>query len=252
MSISAVIVNLNEAEKLDNCLKSIQGITDEKIIIDLGSTDNTLEVVKRNEAKLFKHKPVTYVELIRNFTISKAAGDWVLILDPDEMISPTLAERLVEIVNQDKFNAVKIPRKNVFFGKWILHSNWWPDKHIRFFKKGKVLWDETIHSYPKVSGSILELESKEELAIIHFSYDSIKEFIRRQNRYSTIEAENLYKKGERFNFRKMLWKTLRQFLVRFVKHRGFLDGFYGFSLTFLMMVYELTIWIKIWEKEHKL
>lgn len=247
--ISVVYVNYNEAEKLEKSFQSIKNFASEIIVLDLGSSDNTKEVCKKFNAKIFHHKKVAYVELVRNYVISKANGDWILVLDPDEEIPPQLKKKLIEVTGQDEFTAVNIPRKNIFFNKWIAHTNWWPDKHIRFFKRGSVMWDKKIHSYPKIEGKLLDLGSREDFTIIHFGYHSLTDFIERQNKYSDIEAENLFSIGERFSYFKLIRKPLREFLVRFIKHRGFLDGFYGFALTFLMMIYQIEIMIKLWEKE---
>lgn len=249
--ISVSLVSFNEADKLNNCLKSVADFADEIIVLDLNSSDDTQKVCQKYKAKIFKYKFVPFVELVRNHSISKANGDWILILDPDEQLSDSLKNKLKEIIKDDKYDAVNIPRKNIFFGHWISHTNWWPDRHIRFFKKGKVEWSDRIHAYPKVRGKILNLEAKENLAIMHFGYESITQFIDRQNRYSTIEAENLYQEGARFSWKLFFWKLAREFLVRFVNHLGFLDGFHGFALTFLMMVYQLQVMIKLWERQRR-
>ncbi len=247
--ISVILTQYNEARKLERCLKSIKDFAAEIVVVDLGSTDKSLVVCEKYGAKVYKHKFVPYVEKVRNYAISKATGDWFLVLDPDEAISDELKSELKHIAFQDKFAAVNIPRKNIFFGKWIAHTNWWPDRHIRFFKKGKVKWSNRIHSYPEVEGRIFDLAAKEDLAILHFGYESVMEFMDRQNRYSTIEAENFYSTGIKFSFGFLFWKPAREFLVRFVKHAGFLDGFYGFALTTLMMIYQLEVMVKLWELE---
>ncbi len=248
--ISTIIVNYNQEDKLEHCLQSVRDFTNEILVIDLYSSDQSKKVAEKFNAIFIQQKKVPYVELIRNFAVSKANGDWVLVLDPDEIVSKQLKDELKKIIKQGEFDAVNIPRKNIFFGKWIAHSNWWPDRHIRFFKKGIVKWSDDIHSYPKVDGKILKLEAKENLAIIHYGYKSISEFIDRQNRYSNIEADNLYANGERFSWVIFFWKPIREFLVRFIKHAGFLDGFIGFYLTILMMIYQWMVLIKLWEIEN--
>lgn len=245
--ISAAIVNFNQMEKLEQCLGSISGFVKEIIILDLGSTDNSKKIAEKFEAKFIPTKFVEYVELLRNTSIEKTSGDWILVLDPDEKITEKLKEKLKYIVKQNKYDAVNIPRKNIFFDKWIAHTNWWPDYHMRFFKKGKVKWNGKIHRYPLVEGEILNLPAKEDFAIEHYGYDSIDEFISRQSRYSSIEAQNLFDLGEKFSWMNFFWRPTREFLVRYIKHLGFLDGFYGFALTFLMMIYQLAVMIKLWE-----
>lgn len=251
MMISVAIVNFNEAVKLEKCLNSVKDFAVEIVVVDLGSEDESEKICKKFGAKIFAHRKEPFVELVRDFSISKVTGDWILVLDPDEEISESLKKRLKEIVRENNYDAVNIPRKNIFFGKWIAHTNWWPDKHIRFFKKGKVKWSEKIHSYPKVEGKVLNLEANPELAIIHFGYDNLSQFLERQNRYSEIEAEQLYKSGIHFSWGKFLWWPTREFLVRLIKHQGYLDGIYGISLVFLIMVYKMIILVKLREREDK-
>lgn len=249
--ISAVLVCLNEAEKLKRCLQSLVDFADEIIVLDLGSTDESMDIAKKYHAKIFQHSPVPVVEEVRNYAISKASGDWILVLDPDEFLSDKLKEKLKQISSSSEFAAVNVPRKNIFFGHWIAHTNWWPDRHIRFFQKERVNWKSIIHSYPEVKGKVLNLAAEESLAIVHFGYETLNEFMDRQNRYSGIEAKNLYDSEIRFSWGNFFWKPTRECLVRFIRHFGFLDGFYGFALTFLMMVYQLEVMVKLRELEQK-
>lgn len=247
--ISTVIVTFNEEAVLKDCLESVAKESDEIIVVDLGSLDKSVEIAKSFGAKVFTHERVEYVEEVRDYAVSKASGDWVLVLDPDERMTSNLWNTLKEKVSDDKYVAINIPRKNIFFGRFIAHSNWWPDKHVRFFKKGKVSWFHKVHLYPKVLGSILELPVKEDLAIVHYGYQNINQFLDRQNRYSTIRAGNLYDEGIRFSRISFFWNPVREFLVRFVRHFGFLDGLYGFALSFLMAVYQIEVMIKLWERD---
>lgn len=247
--ISAVLVCLNEGKKLEKCLASIKDFADEVVVVDLGSTDNSQSVYKKYSVRVFEHTGVEYVELVRNYSLSKATKQWVLVLDPDEFLGEKLKKTLKEIASQGGFTAVNIPRKNIFFGRWIAHSNWWPDRHVRFFKRNYVKWSEKIHKYPQVSGKVLELPAKEEFAIRHTGYQSIGEFIERQNRYSSIEAKNMFDNRIKFSWWLFFWKPCREFLVRYIRHRGFIDGFYGFALMYLMMIYQIQVLIKLWELE---
>ena len=248
MEISAVINTYNEAEKLKDCLKSIQGWVDEIVVIDMGSKDETLVVAKKSGAKILEHELTPYVELVRNWSVEKATGDWILVLDPDERIPKMLAEKLRSIVKEGKFEAVSIPRKNIIFGHFIRHTNWWPDYHVRFFKKGKVSWGKKIHQYPEVKGKIFKLPAREELAIEHLNYDSVSQFLERQNRYSEFGAQNRINEGEKFSWKNFYWKPTRIFLQRYLRHAGFLDGFHGFALSILACYSQLSEEVKLWEK----
>lgn len=255
MTISAVINTYNEAEKLPECLCSLKGWANEIVVVDMGSTDKTLEIALEYKAKIFPHEHLPYVEPARNFGLAKATGDWILVLDPDERVPKTLSAKLAEIVQKDLCDVVQVPRKNIVFGKWIKHTNWWPDYHARFFKKGNVTWSDRIHSALEVVGSmevkgkILKLAAKENFALEHLNYDNVSQFLERQNRYSEISARNRYNSGERFSWKNFFWKPTRLFLQRFIRHAGFLDGFYGLALACLAVYAQFAEEVKLWEKE---
>lgn len=243
--ISVVVNSLNEGEKLKKCLASVKGWADEIVVIDMESTDDTCEVAESAKAKVFTHNQVDYVEPVRKFAASKAAGDWVLILDPDETVPETLKAELGKITREGSANAVKIPRLNYIFGKKIKHTNFWPDKHVRFFKKGKLEFSDVIHSHPMVSGKVLELPGQEDFAIHHYPYDSVREYWERMERYSDIEAKNLSERGESFSLIKLIYKPAYDFARRFFRHLGFLDGWRGFLLSFLQAYYYVLVEIKL-------
>jgi (heptosyl)LPS beta-1,4-glucosyltransferase len=248
MAISVVINTHNEADKLKDCLRSVRQLVDEIVVVDMESTDESVAVARKFGAQIYQEKLVPYVELIRNQSINKAKSDWVLVLDPDERIPPSLAKELKKIVEEDKFEVVNIPRKNIIFNKWIRHTNWWPDRQIRFYKKGRVVWSSRIHSAPEVRGRILILPAKEELAIEHLNYESVSQFLSRQNRYSEILAQNYFDEGQRFSWFNFFWRPARIFLQRYLRHAGFLDGFHGLAITFLAMFSQIATEVKLWEK----
>ena len=121
----SVVVNAQNVEAdLPRCLASVKAMADEIIVVDQGSTDKTADIAKKAGAKVFPHKSVEYVELARNFGISKASGDWILVLDPDEEVPPSLAKKIKEIIKSNKADYYRIPRKNIIWGKWIEHTLW--------------------------------------------------------------------------------------------------------------------------------
>ena len=243
--ISAVLVTFNEAKNIVDCLESIKEFVTEIIVFDLDSSDNIEDVAKKYGAKFYKQKKADYVELVRNEAISKTRGEWVLVLDPDERLPKTLIDELKKVVKENKYSAVNIPRKNIFFGSWISHTNFWPDRHIRFFKKTVVNWPKIIHVYPKINGEILSLPAKEDLAITHFGYKSYWEFIKRQQRYSSVDAKNRYERGIRFSLLNLFWRPSREFLARFVKHQGYLDGKNGIFIVAVLMYYQFLMEFKL-------
>ncbi|MDD2822948.1 MAG: glycosyltransferase family 2 protein [Candidatus Daviesbacteria bacterium] len=246
--ISVVINTFNEAENIARALKSVEW-ADEVVVCDMSSSDKTAEIAKKMGAKVVLHKAQKYVELARNFNISQASHNWVLILDPDEEVPEGLVKRLKEVIAMEEISYVEIPRKNIIFGKWMKNAMWWPDYNIRLFKKGAVVWSEEIHRPPKTEGKSFQIEEIENLAIIHHHYESISQFILRMDRYTTAQADDLTIKGYKFNWTDLVQKPLQEFLSRYFASRGFEDGLHGLALSFLQAFSFLIMYLKVWEKE---
>ena len=247
--ISVVINTLNNEGNIKRALESVKW-ADEILVCDMHSEDKTSGIAKEMGVKVIQVKKVEYVELARNFAISKASNDWILVLDPDEEIPESLKERLVEISSKMKeINYVRIPRKNIIFGKWMQASGWWPDLNIRFFKKGKVKWSNKIHRPPEAIGEGLDLSANEKLAIIHNNYESISQFILRMDRYTKVEANELIKGGYKFEWKDLINKPVNEFLSRFFSNKGYKDGLHGLVLSLLQAFSYLTVYLKIWDKE---
>jgi len=248
--ISAIINTWNEEENIKRCLESVRRIASEIIVVDMHSKDRTAAIAKKLGAKVFFYKYLSYVEPARNFAISKTTGDWVLILDADEEITPFLAKRLEDLAqNSEEVTYFRLPRKNIIFGKWIKHSRWWPDYNIRFFKKGHVRWSEKIHSVPLTRGTGKDFEAKETNAIIHYHYQSISQYLERLNRYTKIQSRELINSGYRFSWPDIIKKPMGEFLSRFFVGESYKDGLHGLVLALLQAFSELVKYLKVWEKE---
>lgn len=249
VGVSVVITTHNDEKNIGRVLQSVSW-ADELLVFDLRSDDKTVEIAKKLGAKIVSHERVEYVELIRNLSISKASGEWILILDPDEEVSDTLAKKLQDIVkNQNEVGFIEIPRKNIIFGKWLQASGWWPDYNIRFFKNGSVSWTDEIHRPPKTQGISLKLSDSEGIAIVHHHYESISQFLVRLDRYTTAQAKGLKKEGYNFVWKDLISKPLNEFLSRFFAKQGYKDGLHGFVLSLLQAFSFLIMYLKVWEME---
>lgn len=248
MKISAIVNTLNEEDNIVDCLESLSWV-DEIIVVDMNSDDKTKDLAYRFTKNVFNHKRVGYVEPARNFAIKQATGDWIMLLDADERVSKTLAAKLIEVVKEDTVNFVRIPRKNIIFNHHMSHSRWWPDYNVRFFKKGKVEWQNTIHSIPLTLGEGLTLPDSEDLAIIHYNYTSIVDYFDRFHRYSSVTAKQLISEGYQFNLVDLLKKPFAEFLSRFFAGRGYEDGLHGLVLAILQGFQEFVVYLLVWEKQ---
>jgi len=250
--ISAVINVRNEAENLDKCLKSIKNIVDEVIVIDMHSTDDSAKIALKYGAKVFSYRFLKVVEPARNFALSKAGGKWILLLDPDEYLGKSLKKELIAITKRSDIDFVKIPRKNIIFGKWLRHSRCWPDYLIRFFKKGSITWNKKIHSQPLTKGNCLTLLDSEKLAIRHNNYPSISTFILRALRYSGIQADELKEADYKIKTSDFILKPVQEFNSRFFASEGYKDGLHGLIFCLLQAFSIALIYIRLWEKQGSL
>ncbi len=185
--ISTIIVAKGNPRHLVEAVQSVNEWVEEIVVVDLG-----IESIVKTKLKIFPKisfktlkKDVPYVELIREEVKKYAKNDWLLYLDPDEILPSTLAKKLM---STNGIDYVSIPRKNIIFGKWLKHSRWWPDYQVRFFKKNSVTWPKVIHQQPETSGKGIFFDAREEFSIQHFNYETLDEYIDKARRYAKSEA----------------------------------------------------------------
>ncbi len=211
------------------------------------SDDDTISLVKKYTSNIFLINRKGYVEPARNFAIKKATKKWVLVLDTDEQLSMGLKRKIQRIILDDSCDIVEIPHKNVIFGKWIQHTGWWPDYHIRLFKKDSIRWSNKIHSVPKKkSDRVLRLKPNQTNAIIHHGIPSISAFVEKINRYTAYEK--LDEKAKNISSKTLLSYPLKEFEERFFGSKGYQDGVEGLILSKLMEFYRFVEVAKYWEK----
>lgn len=247
--ISAVINTRNEEQNIRYCLETLQWC-DEIIVVDMESEDKTVEITKEYTDKIFNHPKVLAFDIARKFAVEQATGDWVLLIDADEMVPKSLALILKEIASKNQVDIVEIPFRHYIMGEWIRHSGWGYTPLPRFFKRGKIVFCETIHNYMKKTDNAItfRIEPQNENCLFHFNYADSTHFIEKLNRYTSIEACQFYKQQVRFSYFRLIKAALREFYGRFIKWRGYKDGFRGFALSLMMSFYRALLYIKLWEK----
>ena len=247
--ISAVINVRNEAENLKKCLASIKSFADEIIVVDMHSTDGSDKIATDFGATVYPYRWSKVVEPARNFALSKTNGRWIILLDPDEYLNKTLKAELKSITQRNDIDWVKIPRKNIIFGKWLRHSRCWPDYLIRFFKKNHVIWNKKIHSQPITKGNGLTILDTEKLAIRHHNYDTVTQFVNRAIRYSNVQADELKSSGYKLKTSDFILKPIQEFNSRFFAAEGYKDGIHGLVFSLLQTFAIALIYIRLWEKQ---
>lgn len=244
MQLSVVITNFNEAENLRGALQSV-AFTDEVIVVDGGSTDNSLEVAKKFGAKVFVRDNPPQLNINKNFGFEKATRDWILSLDTDERIPSSLAGEIQKIIQDPSAaNGYFIKRRNFFGKKWLAHGGWCPDAQLRLFRKGKGNFEcKHIHEMLKVDGKIGELEN----SFDHLTYKDLSDYWRKFIRYTKFEAEKLKEFGvnHRFPFLYYVFKEpLELFWDKYFVRRGFLDGWEGLIVYFFSSLYPAVAYLR--------
>ena len=256
--LSAIVPVKNEENVIDDCLKSIAWVN-EIIVVDDSSTDKTVERVK-------KYKKVEVVEgsgsfsVRRNQGIKKSKGDWFLIVDADERVTPKLRkeiesritrpprirESVLGVANHEsRISAYAIPRKNFILGKELKHGGWWPDYAKRLFKRDKFKkWTGELHEEPVFDGELGHLKNP----LVHLKHDNLSDMVDKTNEWSEIEAKLMYKaKHPRMNILRFTTAMFREFWLRMIKQRAFMDGSTGIIYALYQVFSRFVSYAKLWE-----
>lgn len=253
--ISVALAVFNEQVNIARCLDSVSGWVDEIVIVDGGSTDQTRQIAKKYTDKVYQtdNKPIFHIN--KQMAIDRCQGDWILQLDADEVVEPSLKKEVIEITkeNKDQNAAVAywIPRKNFFLGRWLTKTGQYPDFVIRFFKKGKaVLPCKSVHEQMKVDGKLGYLKGH----LIHHPYADFSEYLKKSDRYTSLTAQELLAKKLKPGwglFLKSIFLMKKDFLIHYLRCKGFMDGFAGFVFSFYSGLHHLTAYVKFWELSRK-
>jgi glycosyltransferase involved in cell wall biosynthesis len=244
--ISVVVLTKNEEEKIKNCLESLRW-ADEVVIVDGFSTDRTVDIAREYGAKVVQHKFEGDFGKERNIGVENSTGDWVLQLDADEVVTEGFRKKTIAMLKgDDKHAAYKFFRKNFFIGRFMRYGGWYHHSH-HFFRKGFAHYDGKVHHQLVIDGEEGTLKADVE----HYPFQSISQLISRQNRYTTIEARELFElrgkideKEVEFNIKK---KPVKLFWKFYVKKKGFLEGVHGLVFSVLFAWVHFLKWAKYWE-----
>lgn len=226
MRISAIIITRNEEANIADCLASV-AFCDERIVVDSGSTDDTVRLAQAAGARVETHVWQGFGAQ-KNYALSLATGDWVLSIDADERVSPELAAEIRQVTATENADAYAMPRLSLFCGRPMRHSGWFPDYVVRLFRRGRARFsDDLVHERVICDGSVARLSN----TLHHDPVRCLEDALVRMDRYSTDGAQMLHASGRKVSFMTGiahgLWTFVRTYLLR----AGFLDGAEGFLLA---------------------
>lgn len=223
IALTAVIITKNAATQLADCLKSL-AFCQEIIVVDSGSEDDTTEIANSFGVTLL-HQPWLGFGPQKKFAVGQSKTDWVLCLDADERISEKLKAAIIAEFKSPKFLVYQMPRCNRFMGRWLRHGEGYPDFNIRLFNRQAANWsNDLVHEHVVTSSPIGVLQGD----IMHDTAETIANYLEKQNRYTTLQAEAMYKKGKVPSVVKVVLSPWVRFFKMYVIRRGWQDGFPGF------------------------
>jgi glycosyltransferase involved in cell wall biosynthesis len=249
-TVSAVIVSCNEGDVIEECLQSVAGWVDEIVVVDMKSTDGTQDIARRYKARLLDHERMGVADLMRQYALSQASSDWILMIDPDERVPEHLAAELKWIANRGDVDVVEIPRQPVQLGRVIRSPGLADMPQARFFRRGAVSWPAELHEPPKLDHlRTCALPQRPETSLYHDCWRTIPRILDLIARYAPLEVDRARDRGRHFSLRAMLRAVGAQIVERMIEGRAYEDGIHGLLIVFYWCVYHATAHAELWESE---
>jgi glycosyltransferase involved in cell wall biosynthesis len=243
--VSVVVVTRNEEERRRACLESVVAWADEIVVVDAESDDKTVTIAREFTDRVVV-RPWPGYAAQKNAALELATAPWVLSLDADERVSSALAAEIERILGGDgPADGYAVPRRNIFWGRWVRHGGLYPDWQLRLFRRGRGRFvSRAVHESVSVDGRVERLDGHLE----HHSYRDVADFLARADRYATLAADEAVAAGRRARLGDLVLRPFGRFLGMYVVHGGVLDGWRGFLLASLYAYYVLIRSAKIWER----
>ncbi|MEZ5275620.1 MAG: glycosyltransferase family 2 protein [Opitutaceae bacterium] len=249
--LTVIIPTYNVEAYLDRQLTLLRDLADEVLVCDSYSTDKTLEIAARHGVRVIQHEYVTSA-IQKNWAIPQASFEWVLILDSDEIPEPQLTDEIRSFLQgppPTDVDLVWIPRKNLFWGKWMRRSSDYPDRQSRLFRRDKGRYDgREVHSHVVVPGRSVQFEH----ALIHDDFTDISSWWLKTNRYLRYELQETQKRGRGWSFRRQFVYPWAIFGRDYFLRGAFIHGVPGFFRVFLKVLTYVMVQFKIFESELQL
>jgi glycosyltransferase involved in cell wall biosynthesis len=222
---SVVIICNNEEKRIAATLEAALKVSDDVVVVDSYSTDQTMAIVHQMGVRAFQKEWKGYSEQ-KNFGNQQAKYDWILSIDADEVIGAELAESLKSLSLSSDQDAYQIPFRTNYCGKWMNYGVFRNEKHIRLFNKKKIQWNTSgVHEGLTLSGEMKVGKLKGH--ILHYSVDHLEQHLQKINHYTTMHAESMFAANKKASVFKIIFSPSFQFVREYILQLGFMDGFYG-------------------------
>jgi (heptosyl)LPS beta-1,4-glucosyltransferase len=221
---------------------------DEILVMDLESTDGSAEVAKQYGARVISRQVLPIVEPLRNEVASRACSEWILALDPDERVTPGLADELRRLAKRCDLDAIVIPRMNIDFGYPPSHPIQRYEPQIRMYRRDRVVWPSFPNKLPEIDEDRLHrLPQKDDVVLIHNRNRSIPEALERAIRYAPAQAQSMIERGDTFTASAMVRTLCQKFHKQFLAGRACQDGVPGALRATILVLFHFYVWAAFWQ-----
>jgi len=222
--LTVAIIALDAAAQIGPLLASVQ-FADEILVVDSGSRDATCEIARRHGARVETHEWLGFGRQ-KQHAVSIARNDWVLCLDTDERVTQRLARSIRQALCGSRYRAYRMARRNRFLGRWLGHGEGYPDWTVRLFHRAHASWsNDEVHEAVLTTTEVGRLDGD----LMHDSAEDIATYMTKQNRYTSLHAQALFRQGVRAGYWRLVASPLARFVKFYLLRRGFLDGGPGFA-----------------------
>lgn len=247
MPVSAIVITLNESAHIQACLESVAW-ADERIVVDSGSTDDTVAIATRCGARVVSHQWLGY-SAQKNFAAGLAAHDWIVSVDADERVTPELGEEMRAALGAPGDHAgFRVPRITFHLGLWIRGTDWYPDYQLRLYDRRRARWNgRKVHESVTADGPVGQFRHE----LQHYAYRDIAHHLDTINRYTTLAAEHMHEQGRRTSLAELLLHPPAAFVRNYLLRRGVMLGKPGLTISAMNAYYVFLKFAKLAELQHR-
>ncbi|MBO9310545.1 MAG: glycosyltransferase family 2 protein [Chloroflexi bacterium] len=252
-TLIAVILTKNEEAHIAACIESVRW-ADAVVVFDSFSTDRTLAIAERCGAQIVQHAFENYsAQREAALRLLEAQSEWIFFIDADERSSAEQAAEMRAAIAHTAHNGFWIPRHNYIFGKLTRGGGWYPDHQLRLLRPRHARYDlsRKVHELVILEGTAGYLSTP----LVHHNYRDVRQFHAKQQRYTALAAQELFKQGVRAKPQNYILQPLRHFQWRFLTLGGYRDGLHGLRLSLLMAYYEWRKYLllgRLWRQRDQL
>jgi glycosyltransferase involved in cell wall biosynthesis len=251
VKLTVTVITRDESAHIAAALQSVAW-ADEIIVIDSGSTDDTVAIARRHATRVEVRDWPGY-SAQKNYAADAASNDWILSLDADERVTPELGAEIRSLLEDEPAaRGYRMPRVTRYLGRWIRSTDWYPDYQLRLYDRRAGRWNaRRVHESVELHGDDRHRQAgvlRHELE--HYAYRDISHHLATIDRYTTLAAEQWLAEGRRTSALEALVHPPLAFFRNYILRGGIKDGAAGLLVSILNSYYVFLKLAKLWERQH--